>query len=73
MATLRDALVSGSYLVICHSCRDAKPDLADPATTVYTTRVAAQLCLRSRDQIAGPQQYWGLVGVGRRLARAGPA
>jgi hypothetical protein len=95
LATLRDALAPGSYLVICHSCRDAKPDLADPAANVYTSRVAAQVAMRSREQIAGffdgftlvepglvwipqwrpdspadvpenPQQYWGLVGVGRR-------
>jgi hypothetical protein len=95
LATLREALVPGSYLVICHSCRDARPDLADPAETVYGSRVAGELCLRTRDQIASlfdgfslvdpglvwipewrpdspadvpddPQQYWGLVGVGRR-------
>ena len=95
LATLRQALVPGSYLVICHSCRDARPDLADPAETVYGSRVAGELCLRTRDQIAGlfdgfslvdpglvwipqwrpdspadvpdhPQQYWGLVGVGKR-------
>jgi len=95
LATLRQALVPGSYLVICHSCRDARPDLADPAETVYGSRVAGELCLRTRDQIASffdgfslvdpglvwipewrpdspagvpdnPQQYWGLVGVGKR-------
>jgi hypothetical protein len=95
MTTLRDALVPGSYLVICHSCRDARPEMADSATSVYNSRVAAQVVLRSRDEIrnlftgfslvgpglvwipewrpdspgdvpADPQQYWGLVGVGRR-------
>jgi SAM-dependent methyltransferase len=95
LGALRDALAPGSYLVICHSCRDAKPDLADPAASVYTSRVAAQVCMRSRDEIASlfrgfalvepglvwlpewrpdspsdvpenPQQYWGLVGVGRK-------
>jgi SAM-dependent methyltransferase len=97
MATLRDALVPGSYLVICHSCRDARPDFADSATSVYNSRVAAQATMRTRDEIAGlfegfslvdpglvwipqwrpdspadvpenPQQYWGLVGVGRKEA-----
>jgi SAM-dependent methyltransferase len=95
LATLGQALAPGSYLVICHSCRDARPDLADPAETVYGSRVAGELCLRTRDQIAGlfdgfslvdpglvwipewrpdspadvpdnPQQFWGLVGVGKR-------
>jgi hypothetical protein len=94
MATLRDALVPGSYLVICHSCRDANPGMASPAEAAYRSRVAGQLCIRTREEIAGlfdgfdlvepglvwlpewrpdspsdvpenPQQYWGLVGVGR--------
>src|SRR6266568_3061973 len=94
MSTLRDALAPGSYLVICHSCREARPDFADSAASVYNSRVAAQVCMRTRDQIAGlfegfslvdpglvwipewrpdspadvpenPQQYWGLVGVGK--------
>jgi len=97
LATLRDALAPGSYLVICHSCRDANPDLAPSAETAYRSRVAGQLCIRTRAEIAGlfngfdlvepglvwlpewrpdspvdvpenPQQYWGLVGVGRRPA-----
>ena len=95
LATLSQALAPGSYIVICHSCRDARPDLAEPAESVYGSRVAGELCLRTRDHIASffngfslvdpglvwipewrpdssadvpddPQQYWGLVGVGRR-------
>jgi SAM-dependent methyltransferase len=95
MATVAEALAPGSYLVICHSCRDAYPDRADPAATAYSSRVAGQLCLRTRAEIAGlfggfdlvepglvwipewrpdspadvpenPQQYWALVGVGRK-------
>jgi hypothetical protein len=52
MAILRDAVCPGSYLVICHACRDVKPDTADNATAVYTSRVAAQLRVRTRDEIA---------------------
>src|SRR5947207_4128082 len=52
MATLRDAVCPGSYLVICHACRDVRPDMADNATAVYTSRVAAQLRVRTRDEIA---------------------
>src|SRR4029077_13474289 len=51
MASLRDAVPRGSYLVICHACRDVRPDTADNATTVYTSRVA-QLRVRTRDEIA---------------------
>jgi len=64
LATLREALVPGSYLVICHSCRDARPDLADPAETVYSSRVAGQLCLRTRDQIARLFDGFSLVEPG---------
>jgi S-adenosyl methyltransferase len=95
VATLRDELAPGSYLVICHSCRDSHPDRAAPAETAYSSRVAGQLRMRTREEIAGlfdgfdlvepglawlpewrpdspadvpdnPEQYWALVGVGRR-------
>jgi hypothetical protein len=97
VATLRDAVVPGSYVVICHSCRDAKPDTADSAAALYNSRVAAQVSVRTRAEIAAlfdgftlvepglvwipewrpdspadvpedPQQFWALVGVGRRDA-----
>jgi hypothetical protein len=53
VATLRDALAPGSYLAICHACRDEQPGLATSVETVYNSRVTAELCIRSRDQIAG--------------------
>ncbi len=52
LTTLRDAVPPGSYLVICHACRDARPDTADNAAAVYTSRVAAHLRVRTRDEIA---------------------
>jgi hypothetical protein len=64
LATLREALVPGSYLAICHSCRDAKPDLADRGTSVYNSRVAAQVCMRTRDEIAGLFDGFKLVDPG---------
>ena len=64
LATLGQALMPGSYLVICHSCRDARPDLADPAETVYGSRVAGELCLRTRDQIASLFDGFSLVDPG---------
>jgi S-adenosyl methyltransferase len=53
VATLRDALAPGSYLVICHACRDEKPSLATTFENVYNSRVTAQLAMRSRDEISG--------------------
>jgi SAM-dependent methyltransferase len=64
IATLRDALAPGSYLVICHSCRDAKPDLADAAQTVYSSRVAGEMCLRTREEIGALFDGFTLVGPG---------
>ena len=51
IATVRDALAPGSYLVICHACRDEQPSLATSFETVYNSRVTAQLNMRSRDEI----------------------
>jgi SAM-dependent methyltransferase len=53
IATLRDALIPGSYLVISHACRDTDPDFAPTGETVYSSRVAGQLCMRTSEQIAG--------------------
>jgi hypothetical protein len=64
LATLRDALVPGSYLVICHSCRDDKPDTADSATALYNSRVAAQLRVRTRAEIAALFDGFTLVEPG---------
>ncbi len=64
LATLRDAVSPGSYLVICHACRDVRPDTADNATTVYTSRVAAQLRVRTRDEIAALFDGFTLVEPG---------
>lgn len=52
VASLRDALAPGSYLVICHGCRDEQPSLASSMEAVYNSRVTAQLVARSRDEIA---------------------
>ncbi len=53
IATLREVMAPGSYLVICHACRDASPELAAQHETLYSSRVAARLCLRTREQITG--------------------
>jgi SAM-dependent methyltransferase len=51
VATLRDALAPGSYLVLCHACRDARPELAAPAEKAYEGRVEAQAAIRPREEI----------------------
>lgn len=51
VAALRDALAPGSYLVICHACRDAKPHLASATEKAYEGRVAARAAIRSRGDI----------------------
>jgi SAM-dependent methyltransferase len=51
LATLRDALSPGSYLVICHACRDERPELASSFETIYNSRVTAHLNMRTREQI----------------------
>jgi hypothetical protein len=72
LATLRDAVSPGSYLVICHACRDVRPDTADNATAVYNSRVAANLRVRTRDEIAALFDGFTLVepgaGVDTRMA-----
>jgi len=52
IATLRETLAPGSYLVIGHGCRDARPERAASAANAYTSQVAAQLAMRSRAEIA---------------------
>jgi SAM-dependent methyltransferase len=52
LGTLREALVPGSYLVICHSCRDADPELAAVGQAAYRKQVAGQLTVRGREEIA---------------------
>ena len=64
LATLRDAVSPGSYLVICHACRDVRPETADNATVVYNSRVAANLRVRTREEIAALFDGFTLVEPG---------
>ena len=52
VATLRDALPPGSYLVVSHACSDPKPELSSTIEAVYKSKVAAQGRARSRAEIA---------------------
>jgi hypothetical protein len=51
VATLRDALAPGSYLVLVHGTSESRPDIHDAFETAYTSRVAASLFLRQRPDI----------------------
>jgi hypothetical protein len=64
VATLRDALAPGSYLVICHACRDDQPSLATSFEAVYNSRVTAQLAMRSREEITGLCDGFALIEPG---------
>jgi SAM-dependent methyltransferase len=64
VATLRDALAPGSFLVICHSCREARPELASLAERAYNKQVAGRLCPRTRAEIEGMFDGFTLVEPG---------
>jgi SAM-dependent methyltransferase len=64
LATLRDALAPGSYLALCHLCRDARPELAATVEDVYNSRVQARLRLRTREQIARLFDGYSLIEPG---------
>ncbi|MBO0804871.1 MAG: SAM-dependent methyltransferase [Nocardiopsaceae bacterium] len=51
VATLRDALVPGSHLVIGHACGDGQPDLAPSFAAIYNSRVDTQTRFRTGDEI----------------------
>ena len=51
VATLRDRLAPGSYLVVCHGTDEGKPTVAHAAEKVYDRGVSAGLHMRSRAEI----------------------
>jgi hypothetical protein len=51
VATLRDALAPGSYLVLGHATHEGQPAVARATETVYNRSVATDLRLRSRAEI----------------------
>lgn len=51
VATLRDALAPGSYLVLCHGTDDGMPETARAVKEVYDRSVTNPLHVRSRAQI----------------------
>jgi len=51
VATLRDALAPGSYLVLCHPTNESKPVVAQAAEKMYNRSVSTQVHIRSRADI----------------------
>ena len=51
VATLRDALAPGSYLVLCHVTDHGQPAVMQAAEKVYNRSVATQIHVRSRAEI----------------------
>jgi SAM-dependent methyltransferase len=51
VATLRDALAPGSYLVLCHATSESKPAVAQAIENLYTRSVTTGSRIRSRAEI----------------------
>jgi len=51
VATLRDALAPGSYLVLCHGTDEGKPEVAQATEKVYSRGVSTDIHMRSRAEI----------------------
>jgi hypothetical protein len=51
VATLRDAMAPGSYLVVCHATNESRPEVAQAAEKVYNRSVATHVHMRSRPDI----------------------
>jgi SAM-dependent methyltransferase len=51
VATLRDALAPGSYLVLAHATDESRPALAQAAETVYNRSVSTDIHMRTRAEI----------------------
>jgi SAM-dependent methyltransferase len=64
VATLREALAPGSYLVLCHGTNESRPSVARAAEKVYNSSVATQVHLRSRGEILRFFDGFELVGPG---------
>ena len=51
VATLRDAVAPGSYLVLAHATNESRPAAAQAAETVYNRSVSTDIHMRSRADI----------------------
>jgi hypothetical protein len=63
IATFRDALPAGSFLVLSHATADLRPDAARQAASVYD-QATSSVTLRSHAQITALFDGWDLVDPG---------
>jgi len=64
VATLRDALAPGSYLVLAHATDEGRPVVAQAAEKVYNRSVSTQAQMRSHDEILRFFDGFALVDPG---------
>jgi hypothetical protein len=64
VATLRDAMARGSYLVLCHGTDEGTPEVARAVAKVYNRKVDTALHLRSRAEIMRFFEGFELVDPG---------
>ena len=64
VATLREALAPGSYLVLSHATNEGRPGVAQAMEKVYNRSVAAQATIRSRAEIGRSLDGFELVEPG---------
>jgi hypothetical protein len=63
VARLRDALPPGSAVVICHACREGRPDQVGPHQDIYR-RTTTPITMRSHQEIAALFDGFELVEPG---------
>jgi SAM-dependent methyltransferase len=64
VATLRDALAPGSYLVLCHGTDESRPTTVRAAAAVYNRSVTTEVRMRSRAEVLRFFDGFGLVDPG---------
>ena len=64
VATLRDVLAPGSYLVLAHGTNEARPRVAQAAEKVYNRGVATNIHMRSHADVLQFFDGFDLVGPG---------
>jgi S-adenosyl methyltransferase len=64
VATLRDALPAGSYLVVSHACSDPRPELLSALETVYKNKVSARGRARTSAEITRFFDGFALIDPG---------
>jgi hypothetical protein len=64
VAAYRDAVPSGSYLVVSHATRDGQEDLADEHSDLYRRRTTTPMTMRSKAEVEALFEGFELVEPG---------